>query len=75
MLINLSERTVRGIGRRAGQFGFGITGLPSLAVNIESSGDLSQWQLAGTVILEGGTNYFVSPNPPQGAQFYRGHVR
>jgi hypothetical protein len=76
MLINLSERTVRGIGRRAGHVGFvGITGLPNLAVNIESSGDLSQWQLAGTVILVGGTNYFVSPNPPQGSQFYRGHVR
>jgi streptogramin lyase len=59
----------------AGQFGFGISGLPGLAVDIESSGDLSQWQLVGTSILEGGTNYFVSPNPPQGAQFYRGHVR
>ena len=59
----------------AGQFGFGITGLPGLAVNIESSGDLSQWQVIGTVILEGGTNSFVSPNPSLGAQFYRGHVR
>jgi sugar lactone lactonase YvrE len=59
----------------AGQFGFGITGLPGLAVNIESSGDLSQWQVLGTVILEGGTNFFVSPNPSLGAQFYRGHVR
>jgi hypothetical protein len=58
-----------------GQFGFGITGVPGLAVNIESSGDLSQWQLAGTVILEGGTNYFVSPNPSLGIQVYRGHVR
>jgi sugar lactone lactonase YvrE len=59
----------------AGQFGFGITGLTNLAVNIESSGDLSQWQVIGTCTLEGGTNYFVSPNPPQGAQFYRAHVR
>jgi secreted PhoX family phosphatase len=59
----------------AGQFGFGITGLPGLAVNIESSGDLSQWQVVGTTIIEGGTNYFVSPNPPQGARFYRGRVR
>jgi streptogramin lyase len=59
----------------AGQFGFGITGLSGLAVNIESSGDPSQWHLVGTCILEGGTNYFVSPNPPQGAQFYRGQVR
>jgi sugar lactone lactonase YvrE len=59
----------------AGQFGFGITGLSGLAVNIESSTDLSQWQLAGTVTLVGGTNYFVSPNPPSGTQFYRGHLR
>ena len=60
----------------AGQFGFGITGLPGLAVNIESSGDLSQWQVVGTYILDGGTNYYsVSPNPSQGAQFYRAQVR
>ena len=59
----------------AGQFGFGIAGLTNLAVDIESSGDFAQWQVVGTVILEGGTNYFVSPTPPQGAQFYRGHVR
>jgi hypothetical protein len=59
----------------AGQFGFGITGLPNLALDIESSGDLSQWQVVGTYILAGGTNYFVSPNPSLGAQFYRGHVR
>ena len=59
----------------AGQFGFGITGVPNLALTIESSGDFSQWQIIGTCTLEGGTNYFVSPNPPQGAQFYRAHVR
>jgi hypothetical protein len=43
MLIILPERTVRGVGRRAVQFGFGITGTPGVAVNIESSGDLSQF--------------------------------
>jgi hypothetical protein len=59
----------------AGQFGFGITGLPGLAVNIESSGDLSQWQVVGTCILESGTNSFVSPNPSLAAQFYRAQVR
>jgi hypothetical protein len=59
----------------AGQFGFGITGLPGLPVYLESAGDLSQWQVVGTCILEGGTNYFVSPDPPLGAQFYRAHVR
>jgi len=59
----------------AGQFSFGITGLPNLAVDIESSGDFSEWQVIGTSILEGGTNYFVSPFPPQGAQFYRAQVR
>jgi hypothetical protein len=58
----------------AGQFGFGITGLPNLAVDIESSGDLAQWQVIGTYVLQGGTNYFASPTPPQGLQFYRSHV-
>jgi hypothetical protein len=59
----------------AGHFGFGITGFPNLAVNLEVSGDLSQWQFVGTYILEGGTNYVVSPNPPEGTQFYRGQLR
>jgi hypothetical protein len=60
----------------AGQFGFGITGLPGLAVNIESSTNLSSWQLITTFVLVGGTNYYsASPNPAQGAQFYRAHVR
>jgi ribosomal protein S11 len=60
----------------AGQFGFGITGLPGVAVNIESSTNLSSWVVNGTYILNGGTNYYsASPNPAQGAQFYRAHVR
>jgi len=59
----------------AGQFGFGITGLPGLALNIESSADLSQWQVVGSYVLNDGTNSFVSPTPAQGTQFYRGHVR
>jgi hypothetical protein len=60
----------------AGLFGFGITGLPGLAVNIESSTNLSSWQLITTFVLVGGTNYYsASPNPAQGAQFYRAHVR
>jgi streptogramin lyase len=59
----------------AGQFGFGITGLPGLAVNIQSSGDLSQWEVVGTCLLGGGTNSFVNPNPSLGAQFYRAQVR
>ena len=60
----------------AGLFGFGITGLPNLAVNIESSTNLSSWQVTVTYILSGGTNYYsVSPNPALGAQFYRAQVR
>ena len=60
----------------AGLLGFGITGLPGLAVNIESSSSLSSWVVDGTYILNGGTNYYsVSPNPSLGAQFYRAHVR
>ena len=49
----------------AGQFGFGITGLPNLAVDIESSEDLSEWQFVDTYVLVGGTNYFVSPSLPR----------
>lgn len=59
----------------AGQFGFGMTSLSGLAVKIESSSDFSQCQVVGTYVLENGTNYFVSPAPPQGIQFYRDHVR
>ena len=60
----------------ADQFGYGTTGLPGLAVNIESPTNLSSWQLTATFILVGGTNYYsVSPNPAQGAQSYRAHVR
>jgi hypothetical protein len=61
----------------AGQFGFGITGLPGLAVNIESSTNLSQWAVVSAgLVLTGGTNYYsVSPNPALGAQFYRVQVR
>jgi len=63
-------------GLGAGQFGFGITGLPGLAVNIESSGDLAQWQVVGTFVLVGGTNYYsASPSPAPDARFYRGQVR
>lgn len=62
-------------GFSADEFGFGITGLPGLAVDIESSIDLAQWQWVGTYILEGGTNYFVSPTTPQETKFYRGRAR
>jgi hypothetical protein len=58
-----------------GPFGFDLTGLAGLAVDVESSGDLSHWQVAGTYILNGGTAHFVSPTPVQGAQFYRGRLR
>jgi hypothetical protein len=61
----------------AGQFGFGITGLPDLAVDVQSSSDLTNWQMVGTnsYILVGGTNFFTDPSPPHGNQFYRARVR
>jgi len=58
-----------------GQLGFGITGLTNLAVDIESSADLSNWQVVSTLILEGGSNFFVAPNRSLDSQFYRSHVR
>jgi sugar lactone lactonase YvrE len=59
----------------AGQFGFGITGVPNLPVNIEASTDLVNWQVMGTCCLGGETNCFVCPNPAPDAQFYRAQVR
>jgi sugar lactone lactonase YvrE len=61
----------------AGQFGFGITGLPNLAVDVQSSADFLNWQTVDTnyLVLVGGTNSFSDPNPPQGNLFYRVHVR
>jgi sugar lactone lactonase YvrE len=61
----------------AGQFGFGITGLPNLAVDVQSSSDLINWQMADTnyLVLVGGTNSFTDPSPQQANQFYRVRVR
>jgi len=59
----------------AGQVGLGITGVPGLVVDVYSSSDLQDWQWAGGYVLDGGTNYFVSPTSAQGAQFYQGYVR
>ena len=58
-----------------GQFGFGLTGLPGLPLNIEASTDLVNWQIVGTCCLSGGTNCFVCPSPASGAEFYRTQVR
>jgi hypothetical protein len=62
---------------RAGQFGFGITGLPNLAVVVQSSSNLIQWQnVSGNYyVLVNGTNFYPGPNPPQSNQFYRVQVR
>jgi ribosomal protein S11 len=56
------------------QIGFGITGFPGLTVDIQSSSNFVQWTVAGTYLLNGGTNYFVGPATNQSAQFYRGLV-
>ena len=59
----------------AGRFGFEITGLPGLAVNIQSSSNMSSWVFAGTCTLNGGSNSFVIPAPSQATMFYRAQVR
>ncbi len=61
----------------AGRFGFGITGLPNLAVDVQSSSDLMNWQIADTnyYVLVNGTNFFPGPSPAQGNLFYRVQVR
>ncbi len=59
----------------AGHFTFGIAGLPNLAVKIESSTNLTNWQAISTIILTNGTYSFTTTNPPPGPQFYRVQVR
>lgn len=59
----------------AGQFGFGITGVPNLPLSIEASPDLINWQMMGTCCLGGATNCFVCLNPRSGTEFYRAQVR
>jgi hypothetical protein len=60
---------------QSNRFVFGLSGLPGLAIDVESSIDLTNWQVAGTYVLEEGTNSFVSPIPNTGNQFYRASVR
>ena len=63
-------------GINAGQFGFGITGLPNLAVEVQASSNFIDWQVVGAYyVLTGGSNFYSGPSPPQGNQFYRVHVR
>ncbi len=62
-------------GLSAGRFGFGMTGLPAVWVNVESSSDLITWQLLGTRLLENGTNYFLGSEGLQSFEFYRSYVR
>jgi DNA-binding beta-propeller fold protein YncE len=62
-------------GVNPSQFSFGITGLPAVWVNIESSSDLANWHLVGTRLLESGTNSFLKSATTPGAEFYRCYVR
>lgn len=62
-------------GLSAGKFGFGITGLPAVWVNVESSSDMTNWDVVGTRLLENGTNSFLGAGGIQGSEFYRCYVR
>jgi sugar lactone lactonase YvrE len=55
----------------AGSFAFCISGASGQTVAVESSLDLSAWNLIGMYRLDGGTNLFISPTPIQARQFYR----
>jgi hypothetical protein len=59
-----------------GQFGFEVSGLPNLAVDIEASSDLRQWQVTASFTLVGGTNSLIRPvQLSKNARFFRAHVR
>ncbi len=66
--------TLKGLALGGGQLAFGLSGPPPLRVDVQSSANLSSWQLVTSFVLEGGTNYFVTPAQAQGNLFYRGHV-
>ena len=55
----------------AGQFGFGVTGPSGSTVAIESSTNLSNWRSVGSIVLNGGSNYFTTLVQGNGQQFFR----
>jgi len=55
----------------AGHFSFSVTGLSGSTAVIESSTDLSNWQVVGTVVLTGGSNDFTTVVQGEGKQFFR----
>jgi hypothetical protein len=73
---SLPAPVLHGANLAAGQFSFGITGLPGLRVDIQAVSNLSStnWQFVGTYVLSGGTNSFIGVSQRQGNQFYRGRV-
>ena len=72
---SVSMPVLQAPGLDGGLFGFRIIGVPNLAVDLQGSIDMVNWQVMGTVVLTGGSNYFSGPSPPLGNLFYRAHVR
>ena len=67
--------TLRSAGVNGGLFGLNITGLPGLALNIQTSVDLVSWQTIGSCTLTNGTTLFADTNSLQQLQFYRAQLR
>lgn len=55
----------------AGQFGFSVSGPSGSTVVIETSTDFSNWQAVGSIVLNGGSNYFSTVPQSDGPQFFR----
>ena len=55
----------------AGQFSFGLTGPSFSTVFIETSTNLSNWQVIDTNILSSGSNYFTTPMQNDDRRFFR----
>jgi uncharacterized delta-60 repeat protein len=56
----------------AGQYGFGVSGMPGQVVAIQASPDLRQWTTIGTTTLGSTPAQFMDPAPPSApARFYR----
>lgn len=57
------------------QFSIAFSGPPGVALSLESSEDLSQWQVVRTFSLVNGTNSHALPAPLAGNRFWRLKIR
>jgi sugar lactone lactonase YvrE len=61
-------------GLAAGKFSFGLTGFAGLRIEVQDSLAVTNFEVVGSYVLTGGTNYFSAPAQNQDNRFYRAHT-